>query len=453
MTDSLTHRGPDDRGTYVDGQMGLGFRRLSILDLSPAGHQPMCNEDGTLWIVFNGEIYNFQELRPQLERRGHSFRSQTDTEVIIHAYEEYGTQCLEHLDGMFAFALWDSRKQQLFLARDRLGIKPLHYYYHDGVFLFGSEIKAILQHPSVSRETDYTALWEYFSLMQIPAPMTVYRHIRKAMPGEALLLSASGAMTSWYYWNPCIQEDYHPSEQDWEKEIYRLFEQSVRRHLVADVPVGIFLSGGFDSSSVAAMAAHVSADPVKTFSVSFADDKKLNEAPYQELVARHIHSQHHEFVATPDIFSAANLLVRECDEPFAVASIVPLYYISKLASEHVKVVLSGDGNDEIFAGYERRYKFADELEYLQVIPRTVWRSLKSLGGLIVPQSLSQKVPYRWALRLTEYGAMNADQRYDSTLSIMTTTQKMRLFHPDLGKQLDTSMRDKWGEYLSQKTFF
>jgi len=445
MKNQLSHRGPDDEGIFLDQNVGLGFRRLSIIDLSPQGHQPMCNEDGTVWIVFNGEIYNFQELRPMLEKKGHCFKSGTDTEVIIHAYEEFGAQCLDYLDGMFAFAIWDNRKRELFLARDRFGIKPLHYYHKNGLFAFGSEIKALLPIPDISRDMDYQALWNYFTLMQIPAPQTIYKDIRKFLPAQAMVVKADGSKRTWQYWDINIEEDFSKSEDQWVEELRDSFEKAMRRHLYADVPVGVFLSGGLDSSGVVAYASRVSNEPVKTFSVSFSDDKQFDESPYQKLIAAHFKTEHYEFQAKADILESAELLIRECDEPFAVSSAIPLYYISKLASEHVKVVLTGDGGDEIFAGYNWRYNFADNLGKLDYLPRKFWQGVYTSSCYLFPENGSNNTAGRRLKRLSEWGRFNNDERYLSIFNFFTTSQKEKLLHPDIVREVQKS----YGDYYQQ----
>jgi len=445
MRDKLFHRGPDDAGMYIDGNFGFAFRRLSIIDLSPLGHQPMCNEDETIWIVFNGEIYNFQELRTTLEQKGHRFKSQTDTEVIIHAYEEFGVQCLDYLDGMFAFAIWDGRRRELFLARDRFGIKPLHYYHKNGLFAFGSEIKALLPISDFSRDLDYQAVWNYFTLMQIPAPQTIYKDIRKFLPAQAMVVKADGSKRTWQYWDINIEEDFSKSEEQWVEELRDLFEKAMRRHLYADVPVGVFLSGGLDSSGVVAYASKVSKEPVKTFSVSFSEDKQFDESPYQRLVAVHFKTEHYEFQAKADILKAAELLIKECDEPFAVSSAIPLYYISKLASEHVKVVLSGDGGDEIFAGYNWRYNFANRLGKLDYLPRKLWQGVYTTSRYLFPENGSVSVIGRRLRRISDWGRLNQDERYLSIFNFFTTSQKEKLLHPDIVRDLQKN----YGDYYQQ----
>src|SRR3989338_2908098 len=443
MTDSLTHRGPDDRAIFIDKNLGLGFCRLSIIDLSPDGHQPMSNEDKTIWLIANGEIYNFQELRPALEIKGHRFKSKTDTEVIIHAYEEYGTDCLEHLDGMFAFAVWDTRKRELFLARDRFGIKPLHYYYKDGIFAFGSEIKAILSIPQVGHDINNQALWNYVSLMQVPAPHTIYKDIHKFLPSQAMVIKEGGHRKEWQYWDILVEEDNHKSEDKWIEELTVLFEDSVRRHLVADVPVGCFLSGGVDSSAIVAFASKLKKEPIKTYSMSFIyDGKDYDESPMQRLVAGRFKTDHHEIQVRPDILNVVDLLIRECDEPFAIPSAIGLYHLSKLASEKVKVVLSGDGGDELFAGYTYRYYRYRLFDWAHSFPVGAKEMLRYLSQLI-PTRLDKVSPLRKTRKFLKYSSMNDREVYQQLLSIYLMEEKMSLFNKDF---IDTINKDIINDY-------
>lgn len=449
MKNQLSHRGPDDQGIFLDKNVGLGFRRLSIIDLSPQGHQPMCNEDGTIWIVFNGEIYNFQDLRPMLEQKGHRFKSGTDTETIIHAYEEFGAQCLDYLDGMFAFAIWDGRKRELFLARDRFGIKPLHYYHKNGIFAFGSEIKALLPLPQVARDIDYQALWNYFTLMQIPAPHTIYKDIRKFLPAQAMLVKADGSKKVWQYWDIHIEEDFSKTEDQWVEELRDLFEKAMRRHLYADVPVGVFLSGGLDSSGVVAYASKVKQEPIKTFSVSFAEDPGVDESPYQKIVADRFKTEHYEFRAKADILQAAELLIRECDEPFAISSAIPLYYICKMAGEHVKVVLTGDGGDEVFAGYNGRYHIADRLHGLDYIPAFAWCGAARFIDRYYRRNGDENDLVRRLQRVISWGQQTPDERYLSVFTFFTSFQKQQLLHPDVVREVQKGFGDYYQEIFDK----
>jgi asparagine synthase (glutamine-hydrolysing) len=351
MADSIAHRGPDGEGFYLDGPLGLGHRRLAIIDLSPAGVQPMSNEDKTVWVTFNGEVYNFAEVRRELERRGHSFRSATDTEVIVHAYEEWGTECLERLNGMFAFGLWDARRRRLFLARDRLGIKPLFYYADGRRLLFASEIKAILADETIERRVNLKALHHFLSLNYTPAPLTLFAGISQLMPGHYLLCDGEGRVTDGEYWDVhYIEEGYRP-EAEYVERFGQLLQEAVRRQLVSDVPFGAFLSGGVDSSSVVYWMSQYLENPVQTFSIGFAE-KSYNELYYTRITARHCRTQHHERVVTPDTVEILPKIVWHAEEPTADSSMIPMYYLAQLTREHVTMALGGDGADEILAGYQ-----------------------------------------------------------------------------------------------------
>jgi asparagine synthase (glutamine-hydrolysing) len=351
MTNSLIHRGPDDKGIYRKGIIGLGHRRLSIIDLSPAGHQPMCNEDGTVWIVCNGEIYNFQELRQDLVGKGHVFRSKSDTETIIHLYEEYGTKCLKFLRGMFAFAIWDEKDCSLFLARDRTGKKPLYYSFDGKSFCFGSEIKAILADESFGRVPDYEAIHHYLTFQDVPSPWTAFEGIKKLPPGHFLLVR-NGAVQIQRYWKLSYLPKLTIKENDLKAEIIDRLKEAVRIRLVSDVPLGAFLSGGVDSSAIVALMAGMLKEPVKTFSIGFRE-KAYNELKYARMVAEKFRTDHTEFLVEPNAVEILPKLVWHYNEPFADASAIPTYYVSKLAREHVTVILNGDGGDENFAGYGR----------------------------------------------------------------------------------------------------
>jgi asparagine synthase (glutamine-hydrolysing) len=385
MCDSFSYRGPDDEGYFTSPPVGLGHRRLSIIDLSPAGQQPMPNEDGTLRIVFNGEIYDFEHWREELVRAGHRFRSRTDTEVILHLYEEKGLGCLHNLNGMFAFGLWDSGRQRLWLARDRLGIKPLYYYWDGDRFLFASEIKAILKDPLVKREIDQQALDLYLTLSYIPAPWTIFRNIRK-LPPASYLLAEKGQIAVEPFWEPLTKEPGPASDSlEEEKRTLRAsLEASVKRRLIADVPLGAFLSGGVDSSIIEALMARNSTRPVKTFSIGYKDLPSFDETAYAREVARFNQTEHHEFkLDHKDILDAFPRVLENLDEPFADSSSVPTYIVSRETRNHVTVALSGDGGDELFAGY-RMYQGEYWSRYAGLIPTWI------RNGVIAP--LLQRFP-------------------------------------------------------------
>ncbi|HEY6401926.1 MAG TPA: asparagine synthase (glutamine-hydrolyzing), partial [Blastocatellia bacterium] len=354
MLRMIEHRGPDDEGYYVETGVGMGMRRLAVIDLA-TGRQPISNEDGSIWIVFNGEIYNYRELRELLLARGHKLRTQTDTETIAHLYEDEGERCVERLRGMFAFAVWDRRERSLFLARDRVGKKPLHYAMAGRTLIFGSEIKSLLQHPGVKREINMQAISDFLSFGYVPDPTTAFVGVRKLPPGHTLTFK-DGLICARRYWD--FDYSSHPgrsgepaaSEEYYVERLRELIAESVRLRLESDVPLGAFLSGGIDSSLVVAMMAREM--KVKTFSIGFPD-AGFDELRYARLAARHFGTDHHEFVVTPDICRLVEEIVWHHDEPFADVSSVPTYVVSKMAREHVTVALSGDGGDEVFGGYER----------------------------------------------------------------------------------------------------
>jgi asparagine synthase (glutamine-hydrolysing) len=370
----LAHRGPDDEGMVfikgnecfemrgplqsslkqADFQVGLGHRRLSIIDLSEAAHQPMTNEDGKIWIVFNGEIYNFQETRMMLEKNGHFFKSKSDTEVILHAYEEWGVECLNRLRGMFAFALWDLKLQRLFMARDRLGKKPLVYFNRNGQFVFASEIKALIQVPGVEKKVNNEAIHHYLTYQYVPSPDTIFEGIKKVPPAHYLLYDRDGNLRIERYWRLHFNSNDHTDfdTQELSRRIKTELEESVKLRLISDVPLGAFLSGGVDSSLIVGLMAKLSSHPVKTFSIGF-EEKDFDELHYARIVANHFSTDHLEFIVRPDAIEILPKLVWHYSEPFADSSAIPTYYVARMTRDYVKVVLTGDAGDENFAGYPR----------------------------------------------------------------------------------------------------
>jgi asparagine synthase (glutamine-hydrolysing) len=353
MNQQIAHRGPDDAGFYVRENVGLAMRRLSIIDVR-TGHQPISNEDETLWIVFNGEIYNHRDLRQKLEARGHRYRTNSDTETIVHLYEEYGSECVQHLQGMFAFAIWDQPKRQVFIARDRLGIKPLYYCHDGGRLLFGSEIKALLAHPQLRPEFNRKTLREYLAFGYISGEETMYAGIRKLMPGHTLTLDPSGETTISPYWDlEAHSEDSDRTRESYVEEYRTRLEDCVQSHLMSDVPLGVFLSGGLDSSAIAALTAKIRNDRIQTFAVGYGEEE-FSELPFAREVAQHIGSEHHEVrLSRDDFFQSLPLCIWHEDEPVVWPSSIPLYFVSRLARDRVKVVLTGEGSDETLAGYTR----------------------------------------------------------------------------------------------------
>jgi asparagine synthase (glutamine-hydrolysing) len=385
MRDVIRHRGPDDCGILIDGNAGLGHRRLSIVDVA-GGHQPMPNEDGALHVVYNGEIYNHADYREGLEARGHTYRTHCDTETILHLYEEKGRACVEDLRGMFAFAIWDSRRRELFIARDRLGVKPLYYVHReDGSLFFASEIKALLEARAVRPELNYSALPDYLANHGTSGDETLFEGVRRLPPGHTLLWR-DGRVEIEKYWDV----SYTPktdaggrgkSDDEYVAEWSELFRTSVRLRLMADVPLGMFLSGGIDSSAIAAVMSRMVSEPIKTFSVAFAE-REANELSYARLVAEAFKTDHHEVIVSPsEFFEALPQLVWHEDEPLAHPSSVALYFVSRLAARHVKVVLTGEGSDEMLAGYVRYYKTVLQLRlgplYQRVTPGALRRAVAS----------------------------------------------------------------------------
>src|SRR5262245_57920960 len=360
MRDTMTHRGPDDAGTYMspDGRVGLGHRRLSIVDLSAAGRQPMSNEDGSVWITFNGEIYNHASLRAALERKGHTYRSRTDTETLLHLYEEEGPDFVRQLEGMFAIGLWDARKGELLLVRDRLGIKPLYYAVLPGTVLFGSEIKAILAHPRVSRRIDLAAFYHYLTFIAAPAPRTLFQGVHKIPPATRVTIDRKGGIRSDTYWDPldALPENGVPGadEESCAKRIRDLLGQAIEKRMMADVPCGFFLSGGLGSSANVALMARLMDRPVRTYSVGFKDHPSYNEFDYARKVANLFKTEHHEVqIGSRDLLDFMPGLIFHQDEPIADWVCVPLHYVAKLArSTGTIVVQVGEGSDEQFFGYE-----------------------------------------------------------------------------------------------------
>ena len=386
MTTCLAHRGPDGDGFFRQGPVGLGHRRLAIIDLA-TGDQPMSNEDRSVTLVFNGEIYNFRELRRELEARGRHFRTASDSEVILRAYEEFGVECLGHLRGMFAFGIWDERRRRLFLARDRVGIKPLVYAWDGRRLLFASEIKAILQDPEVPRRLDWEALRDYLTLHYIPSPRTIFEGIRKLPPACFLTLDLDGGEPQIQrYWDLRFQPDVRRSDAEWLEGLRAHLQDAVRSHMVSDVPIGAFLSGGMDSSTVVALMARATQGQVRTFAIGF-DEANFDELAHARRVARHHNTQHFEFVMKPDALEVLPKLAWQFDEPFADSSALPTYFVSKITREHVTVALSGDGGDENFVGYTRYARALALHDRLDRFPGMVGRSLFRLAGWILPETL------------------------------------------------------------------
>jgi asparagine synthase (glutamine-hydrolysing) len=385
MLNTIRHRGPDDEGVFIDRDIVLGIRRLSIIDLT-GGHQPIHNEDGSLWIVFNGEIYNFPELRETLIKKGHIFYTKTDTEALIHAYEEYGSDCVNKLKGMFAFAIWDKGKNELFLARDRFGIKPLYYSELNGQFIFASEIKAILEFPGFKRELDPVALDQYFTFEYVPAPRSIFKRIKK-LPAAHTLNYKNKDICVHKYWDINFsQRRNYDNEGEVEERLLELLKEATRSHLLSDVPLGVFLSGGIDSSIITALTSNLSANRIKTFSIGFKEDS-FDESRYIRQVAKLYESEHfHQDFQANDLVSLLPEAARFLDEPLADASFFPTYLLSRFTRQEVKVALSGDGGDEIFAGYPT-YQAHKLAKYYRMIPSILRESVFKRVVMNLPVSM------------------------------------------------------------------
>jgi len=428
-TDAMAHRGPDDEGFHLDRELGLGNRRLSIIDL-PGGHQPLANEDQSVWITFNGEIYNYRELKPQLESRGHRFRTASDTETFVHLYEDFGAAAVDHLRGMFALALWDSRRRRLVLARDRLGVKPLFYRLEPGRLFFASELRALRElseHASAPQplEVDPQSVYDLFGFRYVPAPHTLYRGVQKLLPGHFLVADANGARIT-PYWDVPGEEDEARPPAELARQVLDLLRESVRLRLIADVPLGVFLSGGTDSSAVVALMSELGARPVRTFSVGFAE-AEYSELPYARRVAQRFSTEHHELVVKPeDLTEDLPRLIAFRGEPVAEPTDVALYRIARLASQSVKVVLAGEGGDELFAGYPKYA--ADRLAgVVSALPEEVTRTL------------AQWLPYRQrraSLALEALSIRDEAERSATWFASFSRAEREALFAPDFLAQVD-----------------
>jgi asparagine synthase (glutamine-hydrolysing) len=403
MNSQIVHRGPDDEGHFVEENVGLAMRRLSIIDVK-SGQQPLANENNDIWIVFNGEIYNHVELRAELEARGHRYRTHSDTETIVHLYEEYGRDCVKHLRGMFAFVIWDRRKRSIFAARDRLGIKPFYYRWDGKAFLFASEIKAILAYPDVTAQFNCDTLAEYLAFGYITGPETMFAGIRKLMPGHTLELSEGAEPTVKRYWDLTTEVDREPQRHEYYVKTYReMLEEAVSSHLMSEVPLGVFLSGGLDSSAVAALTSKIRGDQIQTFAVGYGEEK-FSELPYARQVASHIRSQHHEVrLSREEFFASLPQMIWHEDEPVVWPSSVALYYVARLARERVTVVLTGEGSDETLAGYTR-YAWTllnskMDRAYRALLPSFVRKSLHAVvDAAPLSASIHRKLEHTFLMR-------------------------------------------------------
>jgi asparagine synthase (glutamine-hydrolysing) len=441
MCQAIVHRGPDDEGIFVKDGTGFGMRRLSIIDLA-GGHQPVFNEDRSVWVVFNGEIYNYPQLRSELQARGHHLSTHSDTEVIVHLYEEMGRDCVHQLRGMFAFALYDERRRKLLIARDRLGEKPLHYAFDDQRLLFGSEIKSILAIAPELAQVDRQALRQYMQFGYIPDPATAFLDIKKLPPGYLLELE-NGKLSIRQYWDLPAYGTHSPaSEEECLEQLEQRLGEAVKMRLIADVPLGAFLSGGADSSTIVALMARFSSGPVRTFSIGFRQ-KDFDETRYARLVAQKFGTEHHELILEPDVVSSVETLTHSLEEPFGDASALPTYYVSCLARQHVTVVLSGDAGDEIFAGYDRyRVCLQDRaFPWITAGMRRVYRD-----------HIHQLVPRRTPGRSLSYSiALPWQERYLEDISLQPLQRQMELFSEDFIQSApgEETPFDVFREYLER----
>ena len=443
MNDAIRHRGPDEDGFYLNGSVGLAMRRLAIIDLK-SGQQPIHNQDRTSWIVFNGEIYNYLELREKLEKLGHTFYTNSDTEAIVHAYDEFGVDCPKHLRGMFVFAIWNTTRQELFIARDRMGKKPLLYAEVNGQLVFGSEFSALLIHPDVSRDINPEALDYYLAFMCIPAPLTAYRAIRKLEPAHWLRWH-NGNIELGCYWQPDFTRKIDIGEEEAGERTIEILRDAVKVRLMSEVPLGAFLSGGIDSSAVVALMSQESSERVKTFSIGF-EEQDFSELHHARRVAEHVGAEHHEFIVRPDAVEVLPMLVDHYGEPYADSSAVPTYYVARETRKHVTVALNGDGGDESFAGYERYIAMGLTEKYRRV-PSFVRESLIREAVNLIPTDATKKSKIKSAQRLLAVVDRPKARRYMHWVSTFNDELKEPLYTDSFRRQTQganaTGLLETW----------
>ena len=440
MVDSLQHRGPDDRGTHIENLrqdvtgvipgVGLGFRRLSIIDLA-GGHQPLSNEDGSVWLIFNGEIYNYRELRRRLEGSGHTFRTDSDSETIVHLYEDLGVECFAHLNGMFSIAIWDRAKRQIVLARDRLGKKPLFYQWLDGQLLFGSELKALAQSPDFDKQISAGAIDQFLTYQYVPHPNCIYQRARKLAPGNVAVVSESGVKVQ-SYWNVDWRSESDLSEQEAASKLDELLRDSIQLRLRSDVPLGAFLSGGIDSSLIVALAQQQMDRPLHTFSIGF-NEADFDETQYARQVAAWVRTEHNEFKVTPDAVQVLDQLVWHFDEPFGDSSAIPTWYLCQWTRQQVTVALSGDGGDELFAGYDRYRALWLSRWFNRLLPVAPLLGSRMVQGL--PHSNRQRSFVRRLQRFGEALNQPLARRYMNWLQIFPERMRADLYRDEFVEQL------------------
>ena len=425
MCEVIRHRGPDDEGIHVESGVGLGMRRLSIIDLS-TGHQPIHNEDESVWLVFNGEIYNYRDLRRDLEQHGHRFYTSSDTETIVHAYEQWGEDCFARLRGMFGIAIWDRKTQTLLIGRDRSGIKPLHYAEHGGRLFFGSELKSLIAAGAVDGAIDVASLDHYLSFLYTPRDRSIFKGVHKLPPGH-LLRWHRGKTEVRSYWEIDTRETFQGTADDAARELKQVLADAVKSHMMSDVPLGAFLSGGVDSSAVVGLMAEASDRPVKTFSIGF-DDPQFDELEHARTVAEHFGTDHHEFVVRPDALGILDDLIGHFDEPFADSSAIPTWYVSEIARKHVTVVLSGDGGDELFGGYDR-YLPHPRVEQFDRLPIPGRRMLASAVWPLLPHGVQGK-------NFLRHVARDDDGRFLDSVAFFREDEKAALYTPEFRASLN-----------------
>ncbi|HVW66370.1 MAG TPA: asparagine synthase (glutamine-hydrolyzing) [Candidatus Peribacteraceae bacterium] len=444
MTDALAHRGPDGRGTIIDGPVGFGHRRLSILDLTTAGSQPMQSDDGSVTLTFNGEIYNFVEERERLEAKGYCFHSRSDTEVLLKLYEEYGPDCLSHLRGMFAFAVLDKKRNIVFLARDRFGKKPLYYFHEAGVFAFASETKALRTLPQCPTDVDFEALHHFLTMMYLPSPRTGFTGLHKLPASHSLTINlATGEKTIERYWQLSFETDDRTPLPEWKERITVTLEESVRLRMVADVPVGAFLSGGLDSATIVALMSRMSSHPVKTFTIG-SRDTAFNELPQADMVAKAFGTDHHPIVLEPDIVHLLPELVQAYEEPYADPSLIPTYLVARETHKHVTVALNGDGGDENFGGYVRYpiMLFSEKWRRMPGFLHALTRAGTHLQHLIRNDTFSYRCK-----RFEDTINLPFEKRFLQYLSFFTDSEKRALYARDFGTGFMAT--DEWYAELTR----
>ncbi|MFC1668449.1 asparagine synthase (glutamine-hydrolyzing) [Chlamydiota bacterium] len=446
----LQHRGPDDEGYYIDESVGLGMRRLSIIDLDRGG-QPIWNEDKNLCIIYNGELYNFKELRNELLGRGHCFSTESDTEVIIHLYEEFGVNCLEKMNGMFSFAIWNVQTKELFVARDRLGIKPLYYTFYDNTFLFSSELKSIVFFLEELLLLNFYALDAYLEYLYVPSPETIYSGIKKLLPGHYITVKEDTLFLK-KYWDLPQKAEVLDNKKDCFSQIHILLRDAIKKRLVSDVPFGAFLSGGLDSSIIVALMAHEMNMPVKTFSIGF-DDESYDELAFSTLIAKKYQTDHISCpITAPSLMNVIHILINHFDEPFADSSALPTYYVSQIAASQVKMVLSGDGADELFGGYDRYRAFELSIKYQKIFHLMGIKSIAKFVGNLSENTDSHGFNKRLKRFLTGL-QLSEEERYLSWMSCMNEYYKNVLYTESFGEIVgNEKARKKTEGFFSKEVF-